>query len=283
MKNNKSLWIFYLITVFLFLNTYPSPAQQVGIYSQSNVFHPVRGKNGMVATQEARATRIALDILKKGGNAVDAAVAAGFALAVTLPRAGNIGGGGFMLIHLGGSGKTLAIDYREMSPLAASYDMYLDEEGEVDEQLSQSSYQSVAVPDSVAGLTYVLEHYGTLSLKEVIAPAIHLAEEGIIVNQDIEFTLTKGKDRLKHWPETAKIYYKPDGTVYQFGERMVFKNLAWSFRQIANHGAKAFYKGTIAEKLVADMKAHGGPITLEDLKNYQVIVRWVRREKRLQI
>ena len=248
-------------------------AQQGGIYSQSDVFHPVFSRNGMVATQEARATKIALDILKKGGNAIDAAVGASFALAVTLPRAGNIGGGGFMLVHLGDSGKTLAIDYREMAPLASSFDMYLDEEEKVDVQLSQTSYQSIGVPGTVAGMAYVLEKYGTLSLKEVITPAIKLAEEGIIVNEDIEYTLTKGRERLQQWPETAKIYYKPDGSVYQIGERMIFKDLAWSFKEIAEHGAQAFYEGAIAEKLVADMEKHGGPITMKDLKNYRVAVR----------
>ncbi len=273
MKKIKSFFIFCLIGMFLFFNEFSSFARQGGIYSQKDIFHPVVGKNGMVATQEARATQIAVDILKKGGNAIDAVVAASFALAVTLPRAGNIAGGGFMLIHLGKTGKTIAIDYREMAPLAASFDMYLGEEGDVDEDLAQSSYQSVGVPGSVAGLTYVLENYGTLPLKEVIAPAIRLAEEGIVVNKDIEYTLTKGKERLQRWPETARIYYKPDGSVYQVGERMKFEDLAWSFKQIAEHGAKAFYEGAIAEKIVADMEKHRGPITLEDLKNYHIVVR----------
>ena len=248
-------------------------AQQGEIYSQSDVFHPVFSRNGMVATQEGRATQIALDILKKGGNAIDAVVAASFVLAVTLPRAGNIAGGGFMLIHLGKTGETIAIDYREMAPLASSFDMYLNEEKLVDVKLSQSSYKSVGVPGTVAGMAYVLENYGTLSLKEVVAPAIRLAKEGIIVNEDIEFTLTRGRERLQQWPETAKIYYKPDGSVYQVGERMVFNDLAWSLKEISEQGPSAFYEGTIAEKLVADMKAHGGLITMEDLKNYRVAVR----------
>lgn len=227
----------------------------------------------MVASQEARATQIGLDILKKGGNAIDALVGVSFALSVTLPRAGNIAGGGFMLVHLGETGETIAIDYREMAPLAASFDMYLNANEEVDKKLSQFSHQSVGVPGSVAGMAYVLEKYGTLSLKEVMAPAIKLAEEGIIVNQDIEYTLTKGKKRLQQWPETAKIYYKPDGSVYSVGERMVFKDLAWSLKEIAEQGPKAFYEGAIAKKLVAEMEKHGGLITLEDLKNYHIAVR----------
>ncbi|MGK0180382.1 MAG: gamma-glutamyltranspeptidase/glutathione hydrolase, partial [Nitrospinales bacterium] len=248
-------------------------AQQGGIYTQSDVFHPIRGQKGMVASQEARATQIGLDILKKGGNAIDAAVGVSFALAVTLPRAGNISGGGFMLVHLGKTGQTIAIDYREMAPLAASFDMYLNEREDVDKKLSQLSHKSTGVPGTVAGMAYVLKEYGTLSLKEVIAPAIRLAEEGIIVNEDIEYTLNKGKKRLQQWPETARIYYKPDGSVYLVGERMVFKDLAWSLNEIAENGPSAFYEGAIAEKLVADMKKHGGLITMEDLKNYRVSTR----------
>ena len=251
----------------------PVLAQQGGIYSQMDVFHPVSGQNGMVASQEATATRIGLQILEDGGNAIDAAVAVGFALAVTLPRAGNIGGGGFMLVHLGETGKTVAIDYREMAPLQASFDMYLDDEGEVDEELARSSFQSVGVPGSVAGLAHVLKNYGTLPLKTVIAPAIKLAEKGIIVNEDQVFTLTKGQKRLKRWPETGRIYFKPDGSVYQVGERIFFKDLAWSLRQIAENGPQAFYEGAIAEKILASMKKNNGLITQEDLSKYRVVVR----------
>lgn len=272
--------LFNLITFFSFVQIFLFCwgqnlvlAQQGGIYSQSDIFHPVFSRNGMVATQEARATQVALDILEKGGNAIDATVAASFALAVTLPRAGNIAGGGFMLIHLGKTGETIAIDYREMAPLAATFDMYLNNKNEVNKKLSQFSYKSVGVPGTVAGMAYVLEKYGSLSLKEVIAPAIKLAEEGIIVNKDIEYTLTKGKERLQLWPETARIYYKPDGSVYPVGERMVFKDLAWSLKEISEHGPSAFYEGAIAEKLVEDMKKHGGLITKEDLSNYHISVR----------
>ncbi len=251
----------------------PGLAQQGGIYSQKDVFHPVMGKNGMVASQEATATRVGLRILEEGGNAVDAAVAVAFTLAVTLPRAGNIGGGGFMLVHIGETGETVAIDYREMAPLKATFDMYLDKEGKVDVELAQSSFKSMGVPGSVAGLAHVLKTYGTLPLKTVIAPAIKLAEEGIIVNKDQVFTLTKGKERLQRWPETRRIYFKPDGSVYQVGERMFFKDLAWSLRQIAENGPKAFYEGAIAEKILASMKKHGGLITKEDMKNYHIAVR----------
>ncbi len=261
----------FLLTLLLSLS--PALAQQGGIYSQKDVFHPVTGKNGMVASQEATATRVGLRILEEGGNAVDAAVAVAFTLAVTLPRAGNIGGGGFMLVHMGKTGQTVAIDYREMAPLKATFDMYLDNEGKVDVELAQSSFKSMGVPGSVAGLAHVLKHYGTLPLKTVIAPAIKLAEEGIIVNKDQVFTLSKGKERLQRWPETRRIYFKPDGSVYQVGERMFFKDLAWSLRQIAENGPKAFYEGAIAEKILASMKKHGGLITEEDMKKYHIAVR----------
>ncbi len=270
----KTIFAGFLTLNMLFIALQPPVwAQQGGIYSQMDVFHPVVGRNGMVASQEATATRIGLRILEEGGNAIDAAVAVSFALAVTLPRAGNIGGGGFMLVHEGESGKTVAIDYREKAPLEASFDMYLDDEGDVDEELAQSSFQSVGVPGSVAGMAYVLDRYGTLPLKTVIAPAIRLAEEGIIVNKDQVFTLTKGKERLQRWPETKRIYFKPDGSVYQVGERIFFKDLAWSLRQIAENGPRAFYEGAIAEKILAAMKEHGGLITREDMKNYTVAVR----------
>ncbi|GJL77552.1 MAG: gamma-glutamyltransferase [Nitrospinaceae bacterium] len=227
----------------------------------------------MVATQEARATQIGLEVLKKGGNAVDAAVAVGFALAVTLPRAGNIGGGGFMLIHMAKTGKTVALDYREKAPEAATHDMYINPLGRVVKMLSRSSYQSVGVPGSVAGLAAALEKYGTLPLSDLIAPAIQLAEEGMVVNDDHVATLTKGRTRLQFWPETAKIFYKPDGSVFERGEILVQKDLAGSLRQIAEQGPRVFYEGAISEKIVADMEANGGLITRKDLKDYDVVFR----------
>ncbi len=243
---------------------------QGGIYEQEDIFHPVLANNGMVASQEENATRIGVEILKKGGNAFDAAVAVGFALAVTLPRAGNIGGGGFFMGYSAKDNKVFSVDYRETAPLASEPDMYLDNNQEVDEYLAQSSYKSAGVPGSVAGLCHVLKKYGTLTLKEVMAPAIRLAEEGIIVNQDHVFTLSKGKERLQKWEETKRIYFKEDGSVYQVGERMYFKELAESLRQISEKGPKVFYEGEIAQKIVADMEEHDGHITFEDLKNYRV-------------
>jgi gamma-glutamyltranspeptidase/glutathione hydrolase len=246
---------------------------ETAIIGEKDIIHPVFATQGMVSTQEERATRIGLDILKQGSNAVDAGVAIGFALAVTLPRAGNLGGGGFMMVRDAKKGETVAIDFREKAPQAATRDMYLDSEGNPDEQISRYSYLSVGVPGTVAGLAMALENYGTLSLKEVLAPAIKLAEEGIAVDQDMAISLRAARERLEPWPQSMKIFFKPDGNPYDIGETLVQKDLAASLKAIAEQGPEAFYQGEIAEKIVADMKAHNGLITLEDLKDYEAVVR----------
>jgi gamma-glutamyltranspeptidase/glutathione hydrolase len=170
----------------------PAAAQEP-IYSNMDRIHPVYAEHGMVASQEAVATEVGLDILKAGGNAVDAAVAVGFALAVTLPSAGNLGGGGFMLVHLADSGETLAIDYREKAPAKAHRDMYLDSEGNADSNLSRFTPLAIGVPGTVAGLTLALERYGTMSLDEVMAPAIRLAEEGVTVSAELSESLSRAR------------------------------------------------------------------------------------------
>lgn len=245
-----------------------SIAQEAAIVSLQDIFHPVYARNGMVATQEARATRVGVEILEKGGNAVDAAVAVGFALAVTLPRAGNLGGGGFMLIHSAKSGETVSLDYREMAPAAAQKDMYLNATGEVDSDKSRFSHHSVGVPGTVAGLTKALADHGSLSLADVMAPAIALAEEGIVVTDDMAASLKARRKRFEPWPESMRVFFKADGSAYEAGERLVQSDLAWSLRQIAENGASAFYEGEIARKIADAMSAHGGPITLDDLAAY---------------
>ena len=223
----------------------------------------------MVASQHYIASEVGVDILKKGGNAVDAAVAVGFSLAVVLPRAGNLGGGGFMLIHLNGDTISRAINYREMAPLASHQDMYLNPNKEVDNDLFNQSYLSVGIPGTVAGLVYALEKYGTMSLKEVIKPALRLAKKGFPISHDLSRILKKYEDRLKRHPSSKKIFFKKDG-FYKPGDILKQKDLAWSLNQIKKKGANAFYEGKIAEKLVKDIRKNGGIITLEDLKNYQV-------------
>jgi gamma-glutamyltranspeptidase/glutathione hydrolase len=227
----------------------------------------------MVSTQEATATKIGVDVLKKGGNAVDAAVAVGFALAVTLPRAGNIGGGGFMVVHNAESGKTLAIDYREMAPAGATGNMYLDADGKVDKQRARFSYLSVGVPGTVAGLALALEKYGTMSLAEVMRPAIFLARNGITVSAQMADALHQRQKRLSMHPETARIFLHADGTALASGEKLVQSDLAWSLEQIARQGPDAFYRGEIANRITANMAANNGLITMEDLKNYRAVER----------
>ncbi len=251
------------------------PAQPAAtvIFSERDIVHPVFATHGMVATQEALATQVGLDILKQGGNAVDAGVAVGFALAVTLPRAGNLGGGGFMLIHSAKRKETTALDFRETAPAAAGRDMYLDAQGNMDERRARFSYLSAGVPGTVAGLVLALEHYGTLPLKAVMAPAIRLAEEGFAIGEGLADSLKAARERMSPWPASMKIFFKPGGVAYEPGETLIQHDLAVSLRVIAEQGAKAFYEGDIARKIAADMSANGGLITAADLRNYQPVIR----------
>ncbi len=248
-------------------------AQDTMVLSRRDIFHPVHGRDGMVASQEAVATRVGLDILRRGGNAVDAAVAIGFTLAVTLPWAGNLGGGGFMLVHAAELGETVAIDYRETAPAAATRDMYLDADGQVDSRRARFSYLSVGVPGTVAGMALALERYGTMALPEVMAPAVRLAEDGFTLSADLAASLESRRQRFGRWPATMGVFFKADGSAYAAGERLVQADLAWSLRQIAAHGAQAFYRGAIAERITADMAANGGLITRADLESYRAVVR----------
>jgi gamma-glutamyltranspeptidase / glutathione hydrolase len=248
-------------------------AQDVPIYSPRDIFHPVIAENGMVSSQESYATEAGLAVLKEGGNAIDAAVTMGFTMAVTLPSAGNIGGGGFMLVHLADENKTIAIDYREKAPKAATRDMFLDETGDVDPEKSRYSYLAVGVPGTVAGLTMALEKYGTISLARALQPAIELAENGFPVSEYVHRSLIAVKERMQAYPASMTIFYKPGGEPYQIGETLVQRDLAQSLRLIAREGAKAFYQGAIADAIVAEMEAHGGLISQTDLAEYQPVIR----------
>ena len=243
------------------------------IYSEDAIHHPVWAKNGMVATQEALASDIGLKILKDGGNAVDAAVAVGFALAVTLPRAGNIGGGGFMMVYDAKQGKTVALDYREKAPSSAARDMYLDSDGNAVSDLSRYHGLAVGVPGTVAGLLKALEDHGTMSRGQVMAPAIALAEDGITVTAGLSESLEALSDRLQKWPSTKKIFFKPDGSAYQPGELLRQPELAKSLKLIAAKGNDGFYKGETARNLVKAVNEAGGNMSLQDLANYQAIAR----------
>jgi len=261
-----------LAAVALTLAT-PAAAQQPAIYDDQDRVHPVFATQGMVATQEATATRIGLEVLQNGGNAVDAAVTVAFALAVTLPQAGNLGGGGFMLVHDAGRGETVAIDYREMSGAAASRDMFLDEAGAADPEKSRYSGLAVGVPGTVAGMALALERFGTLSLAEALAPAIELAAEGIVVSAELSDSLEATAERLQKWPASARIFYKDGGAAYEPGERLVQADLARSLRLIAEQGTAAFYDGPIGERIVAAVEAAGGHLSPDDFRAYEAVVR----------
>nr|WP_264186424.1 gamma-glutamyltransferase [Shewanella chilikensis] len=248
-------------------------ANESSIYSEMATAQPVWAKHGMVSSQEALASRIGVDILKQGGNAVDAAVAVGYALAVTLPRAGNIGGGGFMLVHLAKENKTIAIDYREMAPSKAHRDIFLDDKGNAVNKLSREHGLAVGVPGTVMGMELALSKYGTMKREQVIAPAIKLAREGISVTSDLANSLDGVKRRISQWPSSAAIFYKADGSSFVPGEIIKQPELAHSLELIAKQGNKGFYQGETAEKLVSAIQAAGGIMTLEDLNNYQAIER----------
>lgn len=247
-------------------------AQQANI-TERDIFTPTIATHGMVVTGEDIAAKIGVEVLQKGGNAIDAAVTIGFVKAVTYPRAGNIGGGGFMLIYSAKTKEIVAIDYREKAPIKATRDMFLDEKGNVDSDLSLFSYQSAGVPGTLAGMAMALEKYGTLSLVEALAPAIAIAEEGFIITRASTYYLKKKEKRLKRYPTTAAIFFKPDGSFYEAGDRFVQNDLANTLKAIAKKGIKAFYEGEIADLIVRDMAAHGGLITKADLANYQPVLR----------
>jgi gamma-glutamyltranspeptidase / glutathione hydrolase len=235
---------------------------------------PIIARHGMVVAQEKRAAKIGVEILRQGGNAVDAAVAIGFALAVTYPRAGNLGGGGFMVIHLA-NGKNVTIDYRETAPAAATPDMFLDANGAADPHKSRDSALAIGVPGTVAGLALAHARYGSgkFTLAQLIAPAIALARDGFRIEDDTADSLPRARERLARWPASAKIFRKSDGTPLGPGDTLTQSDLAVSLQAIARRGPRAFYRGTIARKIAAAVQAAGGIMTDDDLKNYRAIAR----------
>lgn len=244
---------------------------------------PVTARHGMVVTQETKATLIGAEVLKRGGNAVDAAVAVGFAMAVTYPRAGNIGGGGFMVIHLAKDNRhparQIAIDYRETAPAATTRTTFLDSEGKADPKKSREHGLAIGVPGTVAGLTLALEKYGSgkFTLSNLIAPAIELARKGYRVGDEFEDTGRSSIQRMQQWPSTAKLFLKPDGSLIERGTLLVQSDLANTLEAIAKNGQRAFYEGPVAEKLVTAVQAAGGLMTTDDLKNYKAVERPVLR------
>ena len=272
----KQVWLVVCIALYCFEQCLTAQAQQVApIIADQYRQQPVIAAHGMVVTQEAQASRIGVDILKKGGNAVDAAVAVGFALAVTLPRAGNIGGGGFMLVHLAKDKQTHAVDYRETAPASASRDMFLDTQGNADTKKSRDSGLAVGVPGTVAGLELAFRTYGSgkVNWSDVLAPAIALAKQGIVVEEDLADSLPQAQKRLSQYPSSAKLFLKPDLTPLSQGERLVQSDLAHTLELIAAQGSAGFYRGEVAQKLTKAVSAAGGGMTADDLASYQPIIR----------
>lgn len=221
-------------------------------------------RNGVVSSAQELASQVGIEILKKGGNAVDAAVGVGFALAVVYPQAGNLGGGGFMLIHLK-DGRNSSIDYREKAPLLAGRDMYLNEKGEVIPDISTSGNLAAGVPGSVAGMLYALEKYGTLSRNEVMEYAIDLADSGFYVNEAFAELLNKYQKDFSKYSGTMKIF----GGNFRPGVNLIQNDLANTLREIRDKGNDGFYKGIIADLIVSDMINSNGIISYEDLLKYE--------------
>jgi gamma-glutamyltranspeptidase/glutathione hydrolase len=263
--------IILLVILQAFFHSAPAFAQTGG--ASRPMHHPVYGTDGMVTSQHLIAAEIGAQILEEGGNAVDSAVAVGFALAVTLPRAGNIGGGGFMLVYDAESMTTIAIDYREMAPLTATRDMFLDADGNADSILSRSGHLASGVPGTVAGFYLAHQKFGQLPWKRLVQPAIELARTGVRVTNDLATQLGRRKARLCRYAVTCGYFYKTGGEPYLIGETLVQSDLADTLTLIAEHGADAFYKGSIAEKIVAEMQAGGGLIDMASLAAYKPVVR----------
>ncbi|MER9331895.1 gamma-glutamyltransferase [Mesorhizobium sp. M0488] len=230
---------------------------------------PAKGENGMVVTAQHLASEVGVAVLRKGGNAVDAAVAVGYALAVVYPNAGNIGGGGFMTIRFK-DGKSTFLDFRERAPLAATKTMYLDKDGNPVKGASLDGYLAVGVPGSVAGFEMAREKYGTLSRQDLMAPAIRYAKDGFILNQGDAASFAGGAARLAKDPAAAAIFLKPDGKPYGTGEMLVQSDLAASLSAISEKGSEAFYKGAIADAIVKASAAKGGILAKADFEQYAV-------------
>ncbi len=241
----------------------------ISLFAESN--EPARARNGMVVSASSYASQVGIDILKNGGNAIDAAVATGFALAVTHPSAGNLGGGGFMVIHLN-DGKNTTIDFREMAPFASSKNMYLDENENVIENKSTKSMSASGVPGSVEGLLFALQKYGTMSLEEVIQPAIDLASKGFLPDYRLTNFINNYNKEFNSYPSSKKIFTN-DGNFLQEDSIIIIEDLAKTLRLIKLNGRDGFYKGEVAEAIVKTSELLNGYITLDDLENYYAVER----------
>ena len=268
--NNKLPSLALLLTLLLCL---PARADQYPIIDYRERFMPVVAQQGMVASPERLAAEVGTDILRQGGNAVDAAVATGFALAVTYPRAGNLFGGGFMLIHLEQDNVQTLIDYRETAPATASRDMFLDERGAVDRRREYFSHQSAGVPGTVAGLLMAQEKYGKLERKTVLAPAIALARDGFPISFAQHFELRSRAEQLARNPEAKRLFLQEDGSALDIGTLWRQPDLAWTLEQISKYGAEGFYDGEVSKRIAAEMEQGDGLISRRDLAGYKAVER----------
>ena len=237
------------------------------VLNKESITHPVVGLEGMVVTQHYLASEVGESILNKGGNAYDATIAVAFALAVVLPRAGNLGGGGFTVLYNSSDESFQSLDYREKAPLAASKNMYLDKNGEVISNLSTLGYKAIAVPGTVDGMWELHKRYGSMDWKELILPSIKLANEGFKVSPLMADTLNRNYKSLSKFTETKKIFFQENPV--KFNSLLIQKDLAKTLEKISNNGRNGFYKGDVAQEIVADMKRNDGLITLDDLENYK--------------
>jgi len=262
-----ALWLAFALVL-------PAPlaAQSRSLLEYPSIHSPTVGTRGMVVSQNAIASAVGADVLRKGGNAVDAAVAVGFALAVTLPRAGNIGGDGFMMVYDAKTKETRVIDFRSVAPMAATLDMFIDDKGKERDEASYG-YLAPAVPGTVAGLAEAHRKWGRLRWDRVVAPAVALARDGVKLSADEAFVFGWGKERLSKSTSSLATFYKADGSGYRKDEVLRQPDLARTLSLIAKKGADGFYKGEVARKFAADMRANGGLITEADLAAYRPVER----------
>lgn len=260
--NKRFFFIRFLASIFFF-----------SLVAQAASYKPLKDQTtGLAMTSHVLANKIGKKVLDDGGNAIDAAVAVGYALAVLHPSAGNIGGGGFAVIHLA-NGENITLDFREKAPLKATRDMYLDKNGNVIPNASTIGYLGAGVPGSVAGMSAMLEKYGTKKLSDMIVPAIKLAQNGFIITERQAQTMQEAQKDFAKFASSRKYFLKKDGSTYKEGEVFIQKDLAKTLKLIQKEGSKAFYQGKIADLIAQDMAKNGGIVTKKDLAEYSVVWR----------
>jgi len=250
----------------------PALAQSKHLLEYPAIHSPTVGTRGMVVSQSARASEVGAKVLREGGNAVDAAIATAFALAVTLPRAGNLGGDGFMMVYDAKSGATRVVDFRSVAPRAATPALFMDARGKERDEANYG-YLSPAVPGTVAGLEYAHRKWGRANWRSLVTPAQALAADGVALTADEAFVFGWGKERLSKSASGLATFYKPGGGLYAKDEVLRQPELAWTLGEVAAKGANGFYKGEVARRIAADLKANGGLITEADLAAYKPVER----------